>query len=244
MPRDKPLPEAGYIIFGDSFARIFTLVSNPEVGVKAFKGATAKGLTKEANENRADIVKVLSTRPDTQCSVFVFGNVDVHMSHYYNKYAREPPVEPDLKAIADEYVGFVAGLPGAERAIIGAYPSSLLEAEAVPQSLHAYGVLTEEQAAKIDTKDCTLDLRQGRAREFNTYLKAACASATPAVTYYDVFDELIDPDTLQLRPEYLDISDFNIQCVSLRPSQSAKHTSGTHPSHPCYRILLALLALL
>lgn len=213
MPRDKPLPEAGYIFFGDSFSRIFTLIAHPEVGVKAFKGATAKGLTKEDNDNRQDIVKALATRPNTQCSVFVFGNVDVHMSHYYNKYAREPPVDPDLESIAKEYVGFIAGLPGAERAIIGAYPSSLLEAEAVPQSLAAYGVLTEEQSAKIDVADCTLAIRQGRVREFNQHLKAACAAATPPVTYYDVFDALVDPATLQLRPEYLDISDFNIHVV-------------------------------
>ena len=37
-PRER-LPRDGYLFFGDSFARIFTLVSHPEVGVKAFKGA-------------------------------------------------------------------------------------------------------------------------------------------------------------------------------------------------------------
>ena len=76
MPRDKPLPDAGYLFFGDSFARIFSLVSHPEVGVKAFKGGSAKGLTKETNENRVEIIKSLEARPSTQCAVFVFGNVD------------------------------------------------------------------------------------------------------------------------------------------------------------------------
>ena len=81
MPRDR-LPDAGFLFFGDSFARIFTLVNHPDVGVKAFKGATAKGLTKELNENRLDIHRALTSRPDTKAAVFVFGNVDVHMSHY------------------------------------------------------------------------------------------------------------------------------------------------------------------
>ena len=91
MPRERPLPDGGFLFFGDSFVRIFTLIGNPEIGVKAFKGATAKGLTKEKNENRQEIIETLGARPGTQCAIFVFGNVDVHMSYYYCKHGKETP---------------------------------------------------------------------------------------------------------------------------------------------------------
>ena len=220
MPRDKPMPDAGYLFFGDSFVRLFGLVNHPEIGVKGFKGASAKGLSKELNENRLDVLRILKTRPETQHIVFVFGNVDVHMSYYYCKYAREPPEEQDYDKIARGYVNVVASLPGKEgmgRTIVGVYPSSLIEPESVPESIAAYGVLTKEQAANINTPDCTLEQRQARVRAFNTALRAACdaeaAAGAAKVEYLDVFDEVMDPATLQLRPEYLDISQLNIHIV-------------------------------
>ena len=107
--RGERLPEAGYLIFGDSFSRIFSLVRHAEIGIKPYKGGSAKGLTKPGNTNREDIAKTLAQRPGTHTAVFVFGSVDVHMSYYYCKYGREPPEEIDLEAIARAYVAFVAG---------------------------------------------------------------------------------------------------------------------------------------
>ena len=207
------LPEAGYLIFGDSFSRIFSLVRHAEIGIKPYKGGSAKGLTKPGNTNREDIAKTLAQRPGTHTAVFVFGSVDVHMSYYYCKYGREPPEEIDLEAIARAYVAFVAGLPGpAQRLVVGAYPSSLIEAESVPKSVAAYGVLSEAQAARVDLADCSLAARQGRTRAFNAALRAACAEHA-AVDFVDICDELLDPATLQLRPAYLDISTCNIHVV-------------------------------
>ena len=54
------LPEAGYLIFGDSFSRIFSLVRHAEIGIKPYKGGSAKGLTKPGNTNREDIAKTLA----------------------------------------------------------------------------------------------------------------------------------------------------------------------------------------
>ena len=132
-----------------------------------------------------------------------------------------PPEEPRFDKIAKDYVDFVASLPAGsgksplERIVVGAYPSSLEKAEDVPQSIAAYGVLTEEQAATIDLADSTLAKRQGRVKEFNVHLKAACeaSTCTPKVTYVDVFDELVDPDTLMMRSQFLDISVMNIHVV-------------------------------
>ena len=179
MPRDRerPLPSDGFLFFGDSFARIFTLVSHPDVGVKAFKGATAKGLTKDHNENRQDIVKLLAARPGTQWAVFVFGNVDVHMSHYFCRYAREPPEDPSYEKIAQDYVAFVSGLSGnLQRAVVGAYPSSLLEAERVPQSLHAYGVRTATIVGNSATRETLARVRTSKTLMVSATLPQGCFS--------------------------------------------------------------------
>ena len=76
----------------------------------------------------------------------------------------------------------VATLPGSEamgRTVIGAYPSSLVEAPSVPMSIVAYGVLTEEQAATIEPADCALESRQARVRAFNDALRS-CKREAPA----------------------------------------------------------------
>ena len=39
-------------------------------------GASAKGLTREGNENRGEIEKVVTDHPQAELAVFVFGNVD------------------------------------------------------------------------------------------------------------------------------------------------------------------------
>ena len=219
------LPDAGYLFFGDSFSRIFTLVNHPQIYIKAYKGASAKGLTKPKNENRIDILETLENKPGTKAAIFVFGNVDVHMSYWFCKHGRDPPEEPDFEAIAAQYVSFIASLPGAfERVVIGVYPSSLLEAESVPTSITAYGVLTEEQAATIDVADCTLQKRQGRVRAFNAALRRACEARTSVaapLTYLDVFDELVEPDTLRMKGDYLDISVMN---------SNPRTTAGLEPS--------------
>ena len=97
------------------------------------------------------------------------------------------------------------------RGVVAAYPSSLVDDDKVPQCLSCYGILTEGQAASIPAQDCELAARQGRVREFNGHLARYCAER--GVEYYDLFDELVDPDSLKLREQYLDISELNIHVI-------------------------------
>ena len=71
----------------------FTLLpTKPNIVLKKFKGATAKGLTRDTNENRQTILSSVArlyekrARRRVNQAVFVFGNVDVHMSYYYCRY--------------------------------------------------------------------------------------------------------------------------------------------------------------
>jgi hypothetical protein len=73
------------LIFGDSFSNTFKSFKDPNIKVFTYKGATAKGLTKINNENRKDILKNINKDPNFKgCLIFVFGNVDLHLSYYYN----------------------------------------------------------------------------------------------------------------------------------------------------------------
>ena len=75
-----------HLIYGDSFVRLFGLISSPLLRVKAFKGATARGLSKPVNDNKKLIKNELSRFSNVTDVVFGFGNVDVHLSYYYKKY--------------------------------------------------------------------------------------------------------------------------------------------------------------
>ena len=179
-----------YLLFGDSFVRLFGLVKHADIKIHAYKGATARGLSKEKNEHRVHIAKQLATRAaagkEARAAVFVFGNVDVHFSYYYTRYAKKKQI--DFEGIARDYVDFVAGLPAASRVIVGAYPSSITEDAQAVASLIPYSILTKEQAAKVDAADATLRARQGRVRTFNRLLAARCAEK--GVSYHDTFDEM------------------------------------------------------
>ena len=264
-------PPVRFYFFGDSFVRLFSLLQSRDFKVHGFKGATAKGLGRESNANRGEIEEILTANEHLEHAVFVFGNVDVHLTPYFLKYGRGGE-EVNLEAIAREYVRFVAGLPGtAEKLIIGAYPSSLDDSK-VALSLHCYGILTEEQAslaksrqvshshvfppfapcvtpqchtavshrsvtphchtavshrifhthqpmlfpnstnqaAEVTPEDLALRVRQTRVLEFNRHLASFCAEH--GVKYEDAFDEMTTP-ALEMRGEYLDVSEANIHVV-------------------------------
>lgn len=138
---DKNLAHARAIFFGDSFIKLFGLLSEytdsilktpRTIEVQKYKAASAKGLCREGNENRAKILRTVESirlrrqnqnqsrhpnRVDKKAYqnverlVFCFGSVDVHMSFYYKKYVEEKPLsDDDLRAIANNYVDFVEGL--------------------------------------------------------------------------------------------------------------------------------------
>ena len=75
------------IVFGDSFARIFSLVKPETITVYPYKGATLKGLTKKNNSNRIRIEKIISNELTAKYAIFVFGQVDLNLSFYYDLIA-------------------------------------------------------------------------------------------------------------------------------------------------------------
>ena len=58
-----------YLLFGDSFVRLFGLVKHREIKLQAFKGSSAKGLTREGNENRDAIERTLAENPQAELTL-------------------------------------------------------------------------------------------------------------------------------------------------------------------------------
>ena len=200
-----------YIFFGDSFVRLFSLVENSAIRIKAFKGASAKGLGRVENINRAQITReTTSLGPQDRC-IFSFGSVDVHLSYYHKTYVLGETM--DLQDVAARYVEFVASLPtAAKKTIVGVYPSPIMDDEKVVLSLINYGSLSEEQAEPVaQSDDVKLAVRQERVKSFNRALAMHCR--THGMEYADLLHEMLEDDGLCIREQFRDVSDHNIHIV-------------------------------
>jgi hypothetical protein len=206
------------IFFGDSFVRMFGLIEHRNLSVRAFKGATAKGLGRIGNENRDNIVRIVrAATPNVERLIFLFGSVDVHLSYFYKKYTKREG-EIDLEKIAMDYVDFVASLPvpnnnvtTTTRTIVGIYPSPL-DDQAVGSSLALMGSISEELVPVLTAaEDTKLQNRQDRVLRFNHALSRRCQEK--GLDYIDVYDDVIDTQSNMIKDIYRDVSDYNIHVV-------------------------------
>lgn len=199
-----------FAFFGDSFVRLFGLVEHPSINVRAFKGASAKGLGRSENENSHHIAQYLDQQPHLERCIFSFGNVDVHMSFYYKTYVLNEVIA--LDEIAKTYVEFVASLPTkAKRTIVGVYPSPLEDTD-VAESLLKYGSIQEDQKETVAASDdVKLRVRQERVKSFNYVLAQECQKH--GIQYVDLMNEIMDNSTLKIREAYRDVSDQNVHVV-------------------------------
>ncbi|KAG7343304.1 hypothetical protein IV203_021249 [Nitzschia inconspicua] len=194
------------LFFGDSFVRLFGLIDNPNIKVRAFKGASAKGIGRDGNGNRTEILQqVQQLQPDRV--VLCFGNVDVHLSYYYTKYGTDGPTI-DLRAVAQKYVEFAATLPVNRVHIVGVYPSPLSEENVAP-SLRAYHAISHDTV--VSQEDICIHNRQRRVQNFNQMLQQECEKTS--VAFDSAFSEMVDCRTNALKPAFQDVSLYNIHVV-------------------------------
>lgn len=208
------------LFFGDSFVRLFGLLQHADLNVKAFKGASAKGLGRDGNQNRDFILQqVRQCSPDRV--LLSFGNVDVHLSYYYTKYAKEDGTVIDLTAVAEAYVEFAKSIPAKHATvhIIGVYPSPV-KTEFVQPSLEAYGVIPA--GTIIDDEDMTIEARHDRVELFNKTLQEACQRHNDdnnndgrrrRLVFETANPDVLDPTTGLLKPSFQDVSPYNIHLV-------------------------------
>ena len=205
------------LFVGDSFIRLFGLVQHKDIIVKGFKGASAKGIGRDGNGNR-DTIRRWVQQAQPQRIVLCFGSVDVHLSYYHTKYAKEGGPTIDLAGVATGYVEFAASLrslyPRTQENlpsihIVGIYPSPLKE-EHVQGSLEKYGAIPREGII-LDPVDISRAGRQDRAIAYNRSLEAACR--THGLCFENAFWEVLDPTTNLLKPSFQDVAEQNIHIV-------------------------------
>jgi hypothetical protein len=194
------------MFFGDSFVRLFGLIDHPSLRVQSFKGASAKGIGREGNSNRATILQQV-TKHQPERVVLCFGSVDVHLSYYYTKYAKDGPTI-DLQSVARAYVEFAASLPARYIHVVGVYPSAVKD-EDVVASLKAYGAISEDVSIPAD--DIGAEKRQFRVQEFNRILKLECDRHD--ISLESAFSVMLDSQTNLLKPTFQDVSPYNIHVV-------------------------------
>lgn len=219
-------------VFGDSFAKIFSLINDNVVKVHSFKGATLKGITKSGNKNRNEIELILSKNKNIQYAVFVFGQVDLNLSFYYDKVktvmentdASIPSniFDSHYFSCIKNYINWITNLPGKfKRIILGVYPSPL-DQEYTINSLINYGSLNKEE---IEINRQMLEyysselLRKNRYFEFTYTMKTICNSLKSNnnyhkfyhsnIEYFDLNSYLLD-EKLEIKKEYIDISKYNM----------------------------------
>lgn len=140
------------IIFGDSFVGLFTLIKDDNLLVYKFKGTTIKSLTKNNNENRKKIIKVINNHNNIKCMLFNFGNVDLFFRFYYNKIVKNKEI--DINSFIKEYVEFISKLEcnNYKKIILQVYPSTIKD-EHVFDCLITYGILSKKHIKSISNSE-------------------------------------------------------------------------------------------
>lgn len=205
-------------IFGDSFAGIFTLLeSSANVKVVKFKGATMKGLSKEDNENRCliqDVMKLIIDKTLQPLFIFTFGQVDVHISFYYNVLARKTILTlEDYRKIGRDYVDFINSLDYIEKKVILAIYPTPVTSEKVHSMIQAYSRVTDEEANSCDKetwdKVTCHESQYERLVICNNAIAERCHELGDSIQFLSINNEIMDEKHF-VNNEFQDLNQYNI----------------------------------
>jgi hypothetical protein len=194
------------LLFGDSFIGIFKLLKNKNIKIYKYKGASMRGLLKEQNQNRKDIIK-RSAQKQVKCCIFSFGQVDLHFTYYYKRFIKKEKMV--FENIAKSYVEFINSLNECEnKIIIGVYPSAVLDENVRGQLLH-YEIIDEN--TNVDDKYFDFNFRFNLYTKFNEQLKRECKKYN--IEYIDV-GKIVLGDDNKVKSKYIDpISPYNVHLI-------------------------------
>lgn len=131
IQHDKNTSNTSFFLFGNSFVEpmVKTFSYHKDYVIKYFYAKSMKGLTKNNNKNRKEILykihKKISSK--TKCVVFCFGYVDVIMSYYHNKYVSKKNY--NINEIIKNYVLFIKNIklpnPNTKKIIVNFFNTSI-----------------------------------------------------------------------------------------------------------------------
>jgi hypothetical protein len=190
-------------IFGDSFIGPFKLVDDSKIRIYKFTGATMKGITKKEHKNRKKIINILSKNPNPKCIIFNFGQVDLYLSYYYDKFIKNKRFM--MESIIKKYIEFINTIDcnNCNKIVIAVYPTTLKDKN-VFKSLLKYNVLSEDVINSIDKSDIektsNFKFRYNMYIKFNNLLEKYCKIYN--INYINL-DNLLLNKNKKLKDQYI-----------------------------------------
>lgn len=176
------------LILGSSSCELFSLIKNNNILINKFKGANILGLIKPDNNNREKINLIVKKYGSKlKKIIFIFGEVDIHFSYFYNLVYRDIDLLTDkslnFDIISKKYIEFVDSLKyysNCPKVIIGPFPNTLLNEVEIYNRLILYGILDKEEFPSFNCLDQSIVLNFNQKKQvkvfetFNKYLSKYC----------------------------------------------------------------------
>ena len=102
------------IVFGDSTARIFSLID--VAYTKIFTGKSISGIIKKNDEDRRTILKIINKNKKAKCILFWFGLVDIHFVFFFKLINRD--IFIDFDKLIHDYVLFIENIKTKSKKVI------------------------------------------------------------------------------------------------------------------------------
>ena len=172
------------IAFGDSFVGFLNLFSVSRV--YRYSGKTLKGISKSGNETIENIKDLIINKynnfPTVENYIFCFGNVDVHLSYFYDTFMKNKGLKDpynnwvkNITPVIMEYCKVLSEIKTDKRKyVIGVYPS-VLEQAYTKRALEKYidFKLSKEDMESFE-KETRPSERNRCVNKYNSILKMAC----------------------------------------------------------------------
>lgn len=124
-----------HLVFGDSFVDYLSLINT--FYVTKYSGKTLRGVTKENSPILKSIKNIYKRNPKSKNIIFGFGNVDLHLSFYYDSFMKDnAETNPEklvdtwktkMKESIKSYVNIISNFKDKKIAIMATMPSVLQE---------------------------------------------------------------------------------------------------------------------
>lgn len=212
------------LVFGDSFVNFLSLIKTFKI--KKFSGKTLKGITKKDSP----IFKIMSKMTKsyrTNDIVFGFGNVDLHISFYYDLFTKPEYTSLDInervklwenntKNVIEEYIKKLKKLNirGKTVHIFQVFPSTLLDKN-VSSSLKKYIQFDSETLDKKEKKIfkslIKKTMRDERYQFFNKRL--SIEARKHGFKFLDIEKYILNEKSRKIKKPLIDISELNIHLL-------------------------------
>lgn len=207
-----------HLVFGDSFIGYLSLIK--DFYVTKYSGKTLRGLSKENSPILKNIINVVKRNKKSKNIIFNFGNVDLHLSFYYDSFIKDTSESDPEKLLSswkdkmkegiEKYVSIVNSFKNKNVAILALMPSVLKE-ENVRFSLEKYIDFPEkmsDEKEKTFKKLTSISERHKRLIFINDEIEKQ-TKKYENVRYVNINHILLNKNKT-VKKKFIDVSKLNI----------------------------------